>query len=426
MHPSPAKRSTAFPPASPASPASPTSSEGPLAASPSSSASSPVPTISSAVNPSDFAASPLTSRSPSPSVSAENSDPDLDPRTLTRREEAFTLYCQGYRSPAIASLLGVPQRTVRSWIAATLQATAEESRARRDQQLRLAIESQRAIVKAAWHAFDRAARAERLTLEHLQNAVPFNLDDDLIPDPLSATPSPRRERGQGVRTLPHLPTLGARYLQIVLHAQREIARLSGLYDLPASFFDPDAGRPMQLVISRNPNLPPDQMLAWVAFREQWDAAHPTNPIPSEDLVFPPDGAPHYDFTPDDDPDDPDDLDLYDQHPSRDDDPAASAREDMPVSLTASDSDEHQPEHSAAPSPEPCPSTAAPIEKAAETATPVSPSPDPLAITGADPALPHTPSAGVPAAIHPSLLPRFRHRGSRPIGPPLIRPGPGTS
>ena len=254
---------------------------------------------------------------PSASASAEDTDPDPDPRTRTRREEAFTLYCQGYRSPAIASLLGVPQRTVRSWIAATLQQTADEARTRRDHQLRLAIESQRAIVQAAWHAYARAARAERLTLEHLQNAVPLNVDgDDAFdatldldpyggPDPYHS-PSPRQLRGgQGVRTslaLPRLPTLGARSLQIVLHAQREIARLSGLYHLPDTVHDPNAGRPMQIVIRREAHLPREQRAAWTAFRDQWDADHPADPVPPDDLVFPPPGAPLHDYAEPADPD----------------------------------------------------------------------------------------------------------------------------
>ena len=39
----------------------------------------------------------------------------------TPREQAFTLHLQGYRSPAIAAHLGVPERTIRYWIQTTTQ-----------------------------------------------------------------------------------------------------------------------------------------------------------------------------------------------------------------------------------------------------------------------------------------------------------------
>src|SRR5437879_3882667 len=39
----------------------------------------------------------------------------------TPRERAYTLHLQGYRSPAIAAHLGVPERTIRYWIQTTNQ-----------------------------------------------------------------------------------------------------------------------------------------------------------------------------------------------------------------------------------------------------------------------------------------------------------------
>ncbi len=119
-----------------------------------------------------------------------NSEPDnqLDAQEHSREERAFTLYCQGMRVAEIAMTLAVSETTIRRWLHARLETLAQEERAERAEQLLRAIESQRSIASAAWRAYER----ER------------NEDE---PD--------RHE--------------GARYLSIALAAQREVARLQGLY-----------------------------------------------------------------------------------------------------------------------------------------------------------------------------------------------------
>ena len=106
----------------------------------------------------------------------------------SREERAFTLYCQGMRVAEIALTLAMSETTIRRWLRAQLETLAQEERAERAEQLLRAIESQRSIASAAWQAYER----ER------------NEDE---PD--------RHE--------------GARYLSIALAAQREVARLQGLY-----------------------------------------------------------------------------------------------------------------------------------------------------------------------------------------------------
>jgi transposase len=112
----------------------------------------------------------------------------LDDIEYSREERAFTLYCQGMRVAEIAVTLAVSETTIRRWLRARLETLAQEERAERAEQLLRAIESQRSIASAAWRAYER----ER------------NEDE---PD--------RHE--------------GARYLSIALAAQREVARLQGLY-----------------------------------------------------------------------------------------------------------------------------------------------------------------------------------------------------
>lgn len=111
-----------------------------------------------------------------------------DAPTHRREERAFTLYCQGMHVPAIAETLAVSETTIRRWLRARLETLATEERAERAEQLLRAIESQRSIASAAWQAYERERTGEE-------------------PD--------HHE--------------GARYLSIALAAQREVARLQGLY-----------------------------------------------------------------------------------------------------------------------------------------------------------------------------------------------------
>lgn len=144
-----------------------------------------------------------------------NTDTNIEPmdelgdEEQSREERAFTLYCQGMRVTAIALTLAVSETTIRRWLRARLETLAHEERAERAEQLLRAIESQRAIASAAWRAYERERTAEE-------------------PD--------RHE--------------GARYLSIALAAQREVARLQGLYYR--------IGRepaPVEITLTRRPDAP---------------------------------------------------------------------------------------------------------------------------------------------------------------------------
>jgi transposase-like protein len=132
-----------------------------------------------------------------------------------RIERAFTLYCQGRRTGAIASEMGVSSSTVRRWVRERLRALAGEERAEHAHHLLRAIESQRAIASAAWSAYEREC---------------------LDPEP--------GVTGQC-----------ARYLSIASAAQREVARLEGLY---ARVGEPEGA--VRVTITRRPdgpeNMPP--------------------------------------------------------------------------------------------------------------------------------------------------------------------------
>jgi len=140
---------------------------------------------------------------------------EMSPEHAGRVERAFALYCQGRRTGLIAAELAVSPSTVRRWVRERLRLLASEERAEHAHHLLRAIESQRAIASAAWIAYER----ECLDLE------------------ASA------------------PGQCARYLSIASAAQREVARLEGLY---ARVGEPEGA--VHITITRRPegpeNLPP--------------------------------------------------------------------------------------------------------------------------------------------------------------------------
>lgn len=160
------------------------------------------------------------------------------------RGRAWTLSCRGMRSPAIAEAIGVPERTVRNWLARDRAALEEDLPDLRREQALAAVESLRAALAAAWGAFED----ERATEEEFAQATrrAFRVRELTPKDAASAPYPPRR------------PTNAARYLSLVLRAQADLVRLLGLshtlLDAPGptvplapSVPQPDAARPPQHV-----------------------------------------------------------------------------------------------------------------------------------------------------------------------------------
>ena len=132
------------------------------------------------------------------------------------RERAFELHCQLQSTGAIAAALGVPERTVRSWIKAIVSETTQNLKKRRVGFLRDAVVAQQNIAGGAWNAFNLALERERARLA----------SDAPAPAPLSRVG--KRVGGLGS----DVPAFNrpARLLSIALAAQREIDRLLRLYD----------------------------------------------------------------------------------------------------------------------------------------------------------------------------------------------------
>lgn len=194
-----------------------------------------------------------------------------DDAELSRQEKAFTLYCQGERTAAIAARFGVTPRTVRGWLAAARARIAGDREHDHRERLLRAVESHRAIAGAAWDAYQQERQLERDLLagkyDHIRrrsvrrvrgregrNGRAMDSDED--------------ERGAGGSngecdddTLveeyarPHHTSQAARFLAVALNAQREVARLEGLYRQVVEPLPP-----AQIIITRRPdgpeNIPP--------------------------------------------------------------------------------------------------------------------------------------------------------------------------
>src|SRR5579872_2512892 len=134
------------------------------------------------------------------------------------REQAFTLHCQGLRSPAIAVELGVSERTIRSWIASSLADLKDDLQLSRKEQLLLAVERQHQLTAAAWQEFERESAARNTLLDASLASL--------------ATLGATDASGNFARP-PHLPasTPAPRYLSLILQANKEANRLLGLHTL---------------------------------------------------------------------------------------------------------------------------------------------------------------------------------------------------
>lgn len=166
-----------------------------------------------------------------------------------RARRAVTLYLQGRRAGDVAAELGVSESTVRRWALRALDSLASDERMERAALLQRSIEAQRAVASAAWEAYERERQLDeallRGELDHVRRrairgprAGGAHAEDDCTPLALEDYERPKRT------------TQGARYLTLALAAQREVARLQGLY----ARLEPTE-RDMRITISRRPDGP---------------------------------------------------------------------------------------------------------------------------------------------------------------------------
>lgn len=178
-----------------------------------------------------------------------------------RARLAVTRYLQGRRVTEVADSLAVSETTARRWIRRALAELAEDERAAQATQLQRAIEGQRAVASAAWEAYERERQLDEALLRGELDAVRRRA----IRGPRRATGAQGDTSGGDDGDCPPIAieeyqrpkrsTQGARYLALALTAQREVARLQGLY---ARLEQPE--RAVSITISRRPDGPENTAL----------------------------------------------------------------------------------------------------------------------------------------------------------------------
>ncbi|HEX6797937.1 MAG TPA: helix-turn-helix domain-containing protein [Ktedonobacterales bacterium] len=215
----------------------------------------------------------LPSPATRPTLPAPAGSAPADDVELSRQEQAFTLYCQGERTTAIADRLGVTPRTVRGWLtAARAQIAGDREHDHRERLVR-AIESHRAIASAAWDAYQQERQLERDLLagkyDHIRRRSARRVrgcaeraergDHGVAQDHGAGAGCTDVDRDDDTLVeeyeRPRHTSQAARFLAVALNAQREVARLEGLYRQVVEPLPP-----AQIIITRRPdgpeNIPP--------------------------------------------------------------------------------------------------------------------------------------------------------------------------
>ena len=172
-----------------------------------------------------------------------------------RALRAIALYLQGRRVAEVAAELVVSETSVRRWTRDALSALAAEERAERAGQLERAIASQRAVASAAWEAYERERKLDeallRGELDHVRRRAIRGRHSTSASGAADATdgdPCPPLAMEEYER--PKRSAQGPRYLGVALAAQREVARLQGLFARLEG-----AERDVRITISRRPDGP---------------------------------------------------------------------------------------------------------------------------------------------------------------------------
>lgn len=215
------------------------------------------------------------------------------------KDHVFALYCAGQRSPAIAAELGIPERTARHWVHMTLQQLAQDdvtaSPAIARQQRALAIESQRAALASAWETYHRLTAAHNQLLDlalmtTLRQSHPGADGDDAPQADIAAViVDPQRLFANVQR----LASSAARYLALVISANREIALLQGqavVHDArerhAVAARDAANARQVEADLIRaftTPKLPPEPALPHLSPYNPWpgDGIPSTHTLPTD-------------------------------------------------------------------------------------------------------------------------------------------------
>ncbi|WIG57544.1 MAG: hypothetical protein OJF49_000288 [Ktedonobacterales bacterium] len=160
------------------------------------------------------------------------------------RARVWELHLRGATKRRIAEVVGVHRQTVGRWLAAGYAELEADRKARQKRLLVAAVARMRRVQEQAWDDHDADDAREQAVLD----AALFGTAQRGRSAALSvaATSEGNDERGgggvQGIR----LQSQRAQYLRVVLDAEKEIARLEGLYEATG-----DEGAAVSFVVLRD-------------------------------------------------------------------------------------------------------------------------------------------------------------------------------
>lgn len=157
-----------------------------------------------------------------------------DASLVDARARVWELHVRGVSRVRIAREVGVHRQTVGRWLATEYAALEREGKVKREQELTMAVARLRHIQQQAWEDHDADDERERVVLAPVIGEGDGEREDREA----SAKKAKREERsseGRGERDsagrgMARYQSQRAQYLRVILDAEREIARLLGLYE----------------------------------------------------------------------------------------------------------------------------------------------------------------------------------------------------
>lgn len=149
------------------------------------------------------------------------------------RTRVWELHLRGLPRTRIAEQVGLNRQTVGRYITACLREMGAEQREQRERMLAAAVARMRRVQEEAWADHDADDERERAVLALVVGEAGA-IDGGEAQGEKRDERERGGERGSGGRIMARYQSQRAQYLRVILDAEREIARLHGLYEAGAA------------------------------------------------------------------------------------------------------------------------------------------------------------------------------------------------
>ena len=154
-----------------------------------------------------------------------------EPSRADVRTRVWELHLRGLPRTRIAEQVGLNRQTVGRYIAACLrEQMGAEQREQRERMLASAVARMRRVQEQAWADHDADDERERAVLALVLGVDAVGADGGEAQGEKRDERARVGERGSGGRALARYQSQRSQYLRVILDAEREIARLRGLYE----------------------------------------------------------------------------------------------------------------------------------------------------------------------------------------------------